>query len=110
MRIANNSFIGSQGLAGFFNSPLSNQDNLISIMNREDAKKQKETFVPMLNPAATSGNINSAKGIYDPKTGAWTSSGNLSVALQNLQDRKLLIKPLILLWPEQGLNFPQKRR
>lgn len=34
MRIANNSFIGSQGLAGFFNSPLSNQDNLISRVSR----------------------------------------------------------------------------
>jgi hypothetical protein len=87
MRSVNNGLMGSQGLVGFLNSPTTNQDNLLSIMNREAAKKQKLSFTPRIDPKVTA-IINSDKGVYDPKTGTWASSGNLSDALNILKDRQ----------------------
>lgn len=74
----------SMGPNGYYN-----QDNLISLMNKKAAEKGSQTFTPTIDTSlATSSNINGDKGVYDPKTGAWSSSGNLSLALRNLEDRE----------------------
>lgn len=109
MRSVNNSLMGGQGLASFLNSPLSNQDNLLSIMNKEAAKKQKLIFTPMINPAITA-IINGDKGVYDPKTGTWASSGNLSVALNNLKDRQSYNKTINEALAGQGIKLSPKER
>lgn len=86
MRCVSNGLMGGQGLASFLNSPVTNQENLLSIMNKEETKKQKLLFTPMIDPKVTA--IINDKGVYDSKTGTWSSSGNLSVALNNLKDRE----------------------
>lgn len=102
MRCVNNGPIG-QGVAGF-----NNQDNLISILNKEAAKKQNNT--PTIAPMATASNINSDKGIYDPKTGTWASSGNLSVALQNLEDRAAFNHIINDALAKQGIKLYSKEQ
>lgn len=102
MRCVNNGPIG-QGIAGF-----NNQDNLINILNKEAAKKQNNT--PTIAPMATANNINSDKGIYDPKTGSWVSSGNLSVALQNLEDRAAFNHIINDALAKQGIKLSSKEQ
>ncbi len=87
MRVVNNGFTGGQTLANYLNNA-SNQDNLISIMNKNAGQKQKLTFTPNISPVAAGIINNKNQGIYDPVTGTWSSSGNQSVALKNLEDRQ----------------------
>jgi hypothetical protein len=87
VRSVSNSLVGNQGLSGFPSYQITKQETLLDIMNKETAKKQKLSFTPMIDPKVTT-IINNDKGLYDPKTGTWTSSGNISDALNNLEDRQ----------------------
>lgn len=110
MRSVSNGILGSQGLAGYLKSPISNQDNLLSLMNKEAAKKQNPQFKPMINPQTSAININSDKGIYDPKTGTWSSSGDQSVALKNLQDRQDYNQTINNALAKQGIKLSSKEK
>lgn len=109
MRSVNNGLTGSQGLAGYLNSSISNQDNLLSIMNKEAEKKQKLSFTPMIDPKVTA-IINSDKGTYDSKTGTWASSGNLSTALNNLEDRQAYNQTINDALAEQGIKLSAREK
>lgn len=83
MRCVNNGPIGN-GVTGYYN-----QDNLISLMNKEAAKKRSQTATSGIESMfAAASNLNTDKGVYNPKTGNWASSGNLALVLRNLEDRE----------------------
>lgn len=109
MRSVNNGLTGSQGLAGYLNSSISNQDNLLSIMNKEAEKKQKLSFTPMIDPKVTA-IINSDKGTYDSKTGTWASSGTLSTVLNNLEDRQAYNQTINDALAEQGIKLSAREK
>lgn len=91
MRVSSNELIRSQGRAGYLNSSIIGRDNLLSLMNKEASKKQTTLFTPKINSAINSilsSRVNGEKGVYDPKTGSWVSSGNYSVTLRNIEDRQ----------------------
>jgi hypothetical protein len=101
--------MGNQGLASYLNSPASTQDNLLSIMNKEAAKKQKLSFTPMIDPKVIA-IINRDKGAYDPKTGSWASSGNLSDALNSLKDRQTYNQTINDALAGQGLKLSSREK
>ncbi len=107
MRCVNNGSIG-QGLAGYYN-----QDNLISLMNKEAAKKQSQTSMSNMSNIESmlaANNLNTDKGVYDPKTGTWASSGNLSVALRNLEDREAFNQAINNALAKQGIKLSAKEK
>ncbi|MGE5606540.1 MAG: DUF4885 family protein [Bacteroidota bacterium] len=89
MRVSSNNLIKSQVLAGYSNSPI--QDNLLSLMDKGASKKQNTLFTPKINSTVRSilsSRVNGEKGVYDPRTGSWASSGSYSVTLRNIEDRQ----------------------
>lgn len=108
MRSVSNSLLGAQGLASYLNSPLSSQKTLLDLMNEQAAKKQKPLFTPAINPQVTA--LINDKGLYDPKTGSWASSGNQSVALNNLKDRETFNQIINEALAEQGIKLSSKEK
>lgn len=90
MRVSSNNLIKSQVLAGYSSSSTI-QDNLLSLMDKQANQKQNTLFTPKISSeinSILSSQVNGEKGVYDPQTGSWTSSGNYSVVLRNLEDRQ----------------------
>ena len=105
MRCVNNGPINC-GVNGFYN-----QDNLISLMNKKAAQKQSQTSMPNLDAMmAPATNLNTNKGVYDPKTGTWSSSGNLSIALQNLEDREAFNQIINNALAKEGIKLSSKEK
>ena len=110
LRSVNNNFWGGQGLAGYLNSQSSTPDNLLSLMSKAAAKKQNSLFTPIITPMATASNISSSKGAYDSKTGTWSSSGNLSIALKNVEDRQTYNQLINNALAKQGIKLSSKEK
>ncbi|MGE5605152.1 MAG: DUF4885 family protein [Bacteroidota bacterium] len=105
MRCVNNGPL-NYGINGYYN-----QDNLISIMNKKADQKQSHTSMSNLDPLmAAASTLNADKGVYDPKTGTWSSSGNLSVALQNLEDRKVFNQIINNALTKEGIRLSSKEK
>lgn len=94
------------GIKGYYN-----QDNLISLMNKKAAQKQNQTTMSDLSSVMTAtANLNTDKGVYDPKTGTWSSSGNLSVAWQNLEDREYFNQIINNALAKEGIKLSAKEK
>lgn len=105
MRCVNNGPLNC-GVKGYYY-----QDNLISIMNKKVAQKQNQTSLSNLSSAiAAAANLNTDKGVYDPKTGTWSSSGNLSIAWQNLEDREFFNQIINNALAKEGIKLSAKEK
>lgn len=94
------------GIKGYYN-----QDNLISLMNKKAAQKQNQTTMSDLSSVmAATANLNTDKGVYDPKTGTWSSSGYLSVAWQNLEDRAYFNQIINNALAKEGIKLSAKEK
>lgn len=94
------------GIKGYYN-----QDNLISFMNKKAAQKQNQTTMSDLSSVmAATANLNTDKGVYDPKTGTWSSSGYLSVAWQNLEDRAYFNQIINNALAKEGIKLSAKEK
>lgn len=104
MRCVNNGPINC-GVNGYYN-----QDNLISIMNKKEAKKQSQSSISNPDSMTAASNLNTDKGVYDPKTGTWSSSGNFSVALQNLEARETFNQIINNAFAKEGIKLSPKEK
>ena len=106
MRVSSNNLIKSQVMAGYSNSSI--QDNLLSLMDKEASKKQNTLFTPKISSTVQSilsSRVNGEKGVYDPKTGSWASSGNYSVVLKNIEDRQTYNQTINDALAEKGIKL-----
>lgn len=105
MRCVNNGPLNC-GVNGYHN-----QDNLISLMNKEAAKKQSQTSMSdMESMFSATSNLSTDKGVYDTKTGTWSSSGNLSLALRNLEERDAFNQIINNALTKAGIKLSSKEK
>jgi len=105
VRCVNNGPIGN-GVNGYYN-----QDNLISLMSKEAAKKQNQTATSGIESMfAAESNLSTDKGVYDSKTGTWASSGNLSLALRNLEERDAFNQIINNALTKAGIKLSSKEK
>lgn len=105
MRCVNNGPLNC-GVNGYHN-----QDNLISLMNKEAAKKQSQASMSdMESMLAPTSNLSTDKGVYDTKTGTWASSGNLSLALRNLEERDVFNQIINNALTKAGIKLSSKEK
>jgi len=80
-------------------------------MNKKAAQKQNQTTMSDLSSVmAATANLNTDKGVYDPKTGTWSSSGYLSVAWQNLEDRAYFNQIINNALAKEGIKLSAKEK
>ena len=105
MRCVGNSLMNC-GKYGYYT-----QDNLIDLMNKNEARKQRQTSMTDLNSmSAAVSNLNTEKGVYQPQTGSWSISGNYSVALQNLESREAFNQVINDALANEGIKLSSREK